>query len=135
MSKKILTNQEIGKLLQNPNVRSCTSKYITYSPKFKIRSVREYESGKSTYQIFIDAGISVEMVDRRRMKESVRRWKKLMDTKGESALKKDGRGRGKRKKKEILTDKEKIKRLELENELLKAEKDFLVKLRARKGWD
>ena len=135
MSKKILTNQEISNLLQNPNVRSCTSKYITYSPKFKIRSVREYESGKSTYQIFIDAGISDEIVDRRKMKDSVRRWKKISDTEGLSSLKKTKKWKCGRKKKEVLTDKEKIKRLELENELLKAEKDFLVKLRAQKGWD
>lgn len=135
MSNIILTNEQIDRLLKNPNVKSCTPKYITYSPAFKIKAVEEYISGKSTYQIFIDAGISVEMVNRRKMKDSVRRWKKISDTEGLSSLKKTRKWRCGRKKKATLTDKEKIKRLELENELLKAEKDFLVKLRAKKGWD
>jgi hypothetical protein len=67
-------------------------------------------------------------------KESLRRWNRVYKLKGldglvESRGKSSGGGRPKTKD---LTDADKIKRLETEVAYLKAENDFLAKLRASK---
>ncbi len=45
MSKKLYTEYEIEILQKNPNVKSISSKSITYSPVFKIKAVKESKSG------------------------------------------------------------------------------------------
>jgi hypothetical protein len=39
MSKKEYTKEEIQELMSNPNVKSCTSKYITFTDEFKVRAI------------------------------------------------------------------------------------------------
>lgn len=39
MSKKEYTQEQIEELILNPNVKSCTSKYITFTDEFKVRAI------------------------------------------------------------------------------------------------
>jgi hypothetical protein len=39
MSKKEYTEQQIQELMTNPNIKSCTSKYITFTDEFKVRAI------------------------------------------------------------------------------------------------
>ena len=63
-------------------------------------------------------------------------WNKIYRTKGIKALSTEtrGKGGGRPKKVKDKSDKDQIKRLELEIEYLKAENDFLVKLRAKRKY-
>ena len=40
MSKIEYTKEQIQELLSNPNVKSCTSKYITFTDEFKVRAIQ-----------------------------------------------------------------------------------------------
>ena len=65
---------------------------------------------------------------------SLRRWNKVYRTKGIEKLSLENRGRcgGRPPKTKDATEKDKIKRLEAEIAYLKAENDFLAKLRAKR---
>jgi hypothetical protein len=56
MSKKIFTEKEIKLLLENPYVKSVSSKGITYTGEFKQLSIAEKEKGKSPREIFEECG-------------------------------------------------------------------------------
>jgi hypothetical protein len=88
MSKNILTNQEQTELRSNEAVKSCTERYIIYTSTFKVKAVEQYHQGISAYQIFTNEGLCPSLVSRSKMKESIRRWKRTMDTQGIDALKK-----------------------------------------------
>lgn len=66
--------------------------------------------------------------------ESLRRWNNVYRTKGIEKLSVENRGRdgGRPPKIKDATEKDKIKRLEAEVAYLKAENDFLAKLRAKR---
>jgi len=135
MSKDILTNEEQEQLRSNVAVESCTDRYIIYTADFKIRAVNEYNKGVSSYDIFTKEGLRPPLVSKTKMKESVRRWKRTMDTQGINSLKKRTHQQTRKSHDMNMSDKEKIKHLELQNELLRAEKDFLVRRRAQLGLD
>lgn len=130
----MLTREQIQALLENKNVARCSEKSITYSPEFKLKTVRQYyEQGSSPTQMFKDAGFDITIIGRNTPEDCLRRWRKKYKTKGIVGLSKDDRGKSKnggRPKTKGLTDKEKIERLEATVAYLKAENDFLAKLRA-----
>jgi len=134
MSKQILSKEQQIELRSNTAIEKCTDRYIIYTAAFKVKSVEQYQQGISPYDIFTKEGLRPSLVSKSKMKESVRRWKRTMDTKGSEALRKRSHRKGVSKK-HPMTDKEKIKHLELQNELLRAEKDFLVRRRAQLGLD
>jgi transposase len=82
----------------------------TYTREFKIEAVRLLEtSGKSQTQIERELGIG---------SSNLSRWKKQFGTHGEDAF--PGRGN-------LTPDKERIRQLERENEILRQERDILKK--------
>jgi hypothetical protein len=136
MSKRIFTAEEINTLLQNKNVSRCTEKMIIYDKGYKVWAVKRYKEGLSGSQIFKEAGFNLDLIGRKTPKYCLRRWLKIYGKEGNKGLLKDkrvGRGRPKNIKTLIkdLTDKEKIKRLELEVAYLKEENRFLAKLRKK----
>ena len=135
MSKRIFTEEQKAILLTNSNVARCSKKAITYSKEFKINAVkRYYEQGVSSSQVFIDAGFDLKLIGRKSPKDRLRRWREIYKRKGEGGLvetRGKGMGGGRPKTKNI-TPEYKIKRLEAEVAYLKAENDFLAKLRAKK---
>jgi len=136
MSKRRFTADQIIELLKNKNVSKCSNKSITYSKKFKLLSIKQYEEdGFSPKMIFKEAGFNLYLIGENIPKGSLRRWRKIYATKGLVGLNTEARGRshnGGRPKIRGLTDTDRIKRLEIENAYLKAENDFLAKLRAAK---
>ena len=131
MSKRIFTEEQRAVLLNNSNVIKCSEKAITYSKEFKIKAVRQYNEGMSSSQIFIEAGIDPKIVGRKSPKDRLRDWRKIYSRKGEDGLLCKKRGGGRPKTKGI-TPEYRIKRLEAEVAYLRAENDFLVKLRAKR---
>jgi transposase len=134
MSKRIFTREQIEQLLSNENVVR-VGKAIVYNKKFKIKAVKLYnEQGLTSKEIFRQAGFDLNVIGKQRPKDCLMGWKKTYKTKGEDGLKLETRGKGGgggRPKTKNLTDAEKIKWLEAENTYLKAENDFLAKLRAK----
>ena len=136
MSKRIFTKEEIKELLKNKNISRCSERSITYRRDFKIRSVKEYnDEGLTSNEIFKKAGLDSRLIGRKNPQDCIRRWIKIDKDKGPKALGLERRGGNTRKKQEKpkdKTDKDKIKRLELEIKYLKAENHFLAKLRAKR---
>lgn len=136
MSKRRFTADQIIELLKNANVARCSEKSISYSKEFKQKAIGQYQKGgHSPRMIFKEAGFDLCLIGEGAPDESLRRWRKTYTEKGLAGLNTEARGRshnGGRPKTKGLTDADRIKRLEIENAYLKAENDFLAKLRAAK---
>lgn len=134
MSTRIFSQEEINELSKNKNVIKCSERFITYSKNFKINAVRLYAEGMTSSEIFRQGDFILEMIGRNNPRRCLWRWNKVYRSKGTSGLLIEARGRGAkgRPKTTNLTDSDKIKRLEIEVAYLKAENDFLAKLRASK---
>lgn len=135
MSKRRFTKEEIELLSKNENVSRCGEKSIAYNKAFKVRAVKQYKEGKSSRSIFIDAGFDLQLIGKDNPKEHLKQWNRIVKVKGLEGLRVETRGRngGRPKKPKDLTDADKIKRLEAEVAYLKAEKDFFMKLRAKRA--
>jgi transposase-like protein len=136
MNKIIFTKEQIEQLLKNENVTKCSETSISYSKPFKIKAVKLYnEQGLSPSEIFKQAGFDLNVIGKKKPKGRMECWNKIYRAKGLDELSVENRGKHIKKKKpkiKILTDADKIKWLEAENAYLKAENDFLAKLRARR---
>lgn len=129
----MFTGEQTEELLKNANIAKCSAKAITYEKDFKIRAVRQYnEEGMTAKEIFRQAGLNLDMIGRKQPKECLRRWNKIFRKKGVEGLSevRGKNGFGGRPKTKNLTNAERIKKLEAEVAYLKAENDFLAKLRA-----
>ncbi|MFV8828812.1 HTH domain-containing protein, partial [Alkalihalobacterium sp. APHAB7] len=62
MSKKIFTECEIKTLSGNPNVKSVSSKGVTYTDGFKRLFIAENEKGKTPRKIFEENGFDIEVI-------------------------------------------------------------------------
>ena len=133
MGKRILTPEQIKDLLKNPNVIKCSQKAISYSNGFKIKAVKEHtEQYASAKEIFLRAGFDLQVIGERIPERCLERWNRIYKAKGLERLAVESRGRLGRPKKN-LTDADRIRRLEAEVVYLKAENDFLTKLRAKRA--
>ncbi len=136
MSKRIYTQDQRRELLKNPHILRCSEKSITYRVEFKIATVQSYEQGMTAPQVFEQAGIPLALVGRDQPKNCLYLWVKRYRYHGANGLS-EVRGMNARKagrpKTKGITDKDKIQRLEAEVAYLKAENDFLAKLRAKRA--
>jgi len=134
MSNRIFTQEQRIALLKNPNIEGCSEKSIIYSKAFKITAVREWQTGLPPQEIFIQAGFDINLIGSETPKDCLKRWRKVFQRKGVAGLQVDGRSQNKssgRKKAHWKNDKDKIKYLEAEVAYLKAENNFLAKLRKK----
>lgn len=133
MSKRRFTKEQIEELLKNDNVTRCSDKSISYSKKFKQLAIKQYNEGWSSNQIFREGGFDLELIGVDIPKGCLGRWRQTYQLKGVTSFDKETRGgRGGRPKTKWKSETERIKYLEIENAYLKAENDFLAKLRASK---
>jgi len=133
MSKRIFSKEQIKMLSQNHNVARCSDKSITYHNDFKIEAVKKYDQGIPATEIFKEAGFDWNILGKDTPRYRIRDWRKVFRMKGIDGLAVETRGKGGgRPKTKWASDKEKIKDLELRISYLKAENDFLAKLRAGK---
>lgn len=135
MSKRNLSEGEITELLKNRNIAKCSEKAITYSKDFKVAAVRQYnEEGLTSTEIFTMAGFDLHIIGKDTPNDRIGDWVQIAKAKGMEGLCVETRGRaGGRPEVKGLTDAEKIKWLEAKVAYLKAENDFLAKLRAKKA--
>jgi transposase-like protein len=134
MIKSKFTEEQIRELRSNKYVVRCSDKNITYSKDFKILAVRQYIDGKSSSQIFREAGFNLYALGIDVPKCSLKRWRKTFKMQGLDGLQTDRRG-GKRINKptmEGLTAEQRIEYLEAKVAYLKEENLFLAQLRAKK---
>lgn len=134
MKRKPYTVQEKEELLKSEAIEKVANSSVTYSKEFKVYAVGEYITGKTPLQIFVDAGIDVNILGRERPYKCLNSWRKIHDKYGVNALLQENRGIGSsgRLSKKNLTTEEKLKKLERENKILKEQVHFLKKLR---GWE
>ena len=133
MKRKPYTVQEKEILLQSEAIVKVANSSATYLKEFKVFAVGEYMTGKTPLQIFIEAGIDVNILGREQPKKCLTRWRKIHDIYGAEGLLRENRGIGSsgHPRKISLTTEEKLAKLEQENEILKQQVEFLKKLR---GW-
>lgn len=135
MSKRRLTEKQIKELSSNVNVVRCSAKSITYAKEFKLLAIKQYNDGWSAVMIFKEAGFNPHLFREDMPRGCLTRWRRKYQIKGDIGLINDERGhshKGGRPKTKGLTDTDKIKRMAIEIAYLKAENDFLAKLRAAK---
>ena len=133
MTKNKFSKEQINELLKNMNVIRCSEKAITYDKNFKVIAVNKYLNGCSAKEIFKEAGFDIDILGRNTPYYRIRDWLRVFKLKGKDELLKEARGKnGGRPKTKGLSDTEKIERLELTIKYLKAENDFLARLRAKR---
>ena len=134
MSKRLFNKEQIEKLSNNINVAKCSERSITYSNEFKKTAIKQYnEQFLTSKEIFISAGFDMEVIGSSTPKECLKSWNKVYKTKGlEGFIESRGKAGGRTKTKD-LSDADRIKRLEIQIAYLKAENDFLAKLRAKRA--
>lgn len=134
MKRKPYTVQEKAELLKSEAIERVANSSATYLKEFKLFAVGEYMAGTPPLQIFIEAGIDVNILGREQPHKCLQRWRKIHDTYGPEALLKENRGvfSSGRPSKKVLTIEEKLAKLEQENEILQQQVQFLKKLR---GWE
>ena len=136
MKRKKFTDQEKKILLKNENILDVSDTNIKYCPKFKLKTIKEYNNGKFPKQIFMDAGINIEIIGSENPGRSIDRWKRTYKNQGEKGILEEQRGKsinGGRPRIKELTSEEKIKKIESRNAYLEAENDFLKKLKGLEG--
>jgi hypothetical protein len=137
MSKYRFTPEQMKCLLENKNVANCSDKTIAYAKEFKLQTIERYHrEGIPVRQIFKEAGFDLNVIGREKPDKCLNRWNKTFKVKGAIGLLNERRGKGSgggRPKTKGLTDAEKIERLEATVAYLKAENDFLAKLRSGKA--
>jgi transposase-like protein len=138
MGRRIFTEEQIAELLKNKNIRTCSPKAVSYAREFKVWAVKQYnEQGLTATAIFEVAGFDLQLLGKNAPQYSLSEWRKVYATKGVKGLELENRGKAKgsrkgRPKTKGLTDQDKILRLEAHVAYLKAENDFLAKLRAQR---
>ena len=134
MKRKPYSVQEKEILLKSNAIEKIANTSVTYSKEFKVFAVEEYFTGKSPIQIFIEAGIDVDILGRKQPQKSLMRWRKILSLYGINYLLEENRGIGSsgRPRTKCLSTEEKIAKLERENVILKEQVHFLKKLR---GWE
>jgi transposase len=92
-------------------------------------AVKEYVKGIRPNDIFIMAGFDMEVLGNETARQCLIRWMNRIKKEGLDSLKTEQRG-VKKSKVEIMIESEELKRLRLELEYVKEERDFFAKLRA-----
>jgi transposase-like protein len=125
------SKQEISELKRNPCVFNCNERLISYTYEFKIRSLDLYNQGIKPKEIWRRSGFNTNKWRSNYFNETISDWKKIVKKNGiNGLLKTDGIQYDKGPNN---TDKDKLKRLELQVKYLEKENDFLAKIRAKRA--
>lgn len=131
MHRTIISNEEVAQLRQNPNVFSCTEKSVNYTYDFKKHALKLHVEGVHAREIWKRAGFDVGKWRRGYCRDTLKDWKQIVKKRGVEGLLKVGGiqyDRGPNN-----TEKDKLKRLELQVKYLEAENAFLAQLRAKRA--
>ena len=134
MHKRIFSTEEQNIVNSNKNVLRCSNKSITYTTDFKIKAVKQYESGLTAAEIFRNAKFDLNLIGKDIPNDCLRRWLRVVGRKGFLGLSEArGRKKGGKPKKDKMSEAERLKYLEAEVKYLKAENAFLAQLRAKRA--
>jgi transposase len=125
------SSEQIATLQRNPCVFSCTRNSVNYTYEFKQRALALRKEGISAREIWKRSGFNIYWWKKEYFKGTLRDWKKIVKKNGVEGLLKPGGIQFDRGPNE--TNKDKLKRLELQVKYLEAENDFLAKLRAKRA--
>ncbi len=116
------TQEEKEILAMNPNIQAVLSNQVLYTKEFKENAIIEYESGKSSNQIFHEAGIDTSILSKQYdyASKTISKWR--------NANRENINIHNPKKK--IKTKKSAYQKLLERNEYLEAENEFLKKLSA-----
>lgn len=129
--RTIFSSDEIADMKKNPCVFNCTANSVYYTHEFKRRALQLQIEGVSTKEIWRRSGFDVSKWKDEYFRGTLRDWKKVVKKGGIEGLAKHGgtpHDRG-----PDHTDRDTLKRLELQVKYLKAENDFLATLRAKRA--
>ena len=134
MSTYTFSDEEFDKLSKNPYVLRCSHRVIIYTHEFKKHALELRSQGVSSRDIWRRSGFDIDMWKEDYARTCLKNWRRIVKEKGYEGLSKlrSSRSSGRPKTKGI-TEQDKIKRLELQVRYLKAENDFLAKLRAKRA--
>ena len=128
------SNEELVKLRRHQCVFSCTSKSVNYTYEFKKRALEEHEKGVSAKDIWRQAGFDTSKWKDHYFRLTIRDWKRIVHRGSLFSLNNEGGVQHDDGVTAVLkSEKDKIKRLELQVRYLRAENDFLIKLRAKRA--
>lgn len=125
------TTEETLKLKENPCVFDCTSNMVNYTFEFKKRALELHSEGVFAKEIWRRSGFDVSKWRKDYCRSTLSDWKKIVKTHGIDGLNRNGGIRFDRGP--TKTEADTIKRLTLQVQYLKAENDFLAKLRAKRA--
>lgn len=109
--QKCLTQEQIQDLLSSKYIEQVFKNRIIYTNEFKNLALTQYRNGLSPVEIFINAGLNLELIGRKNAVNLILKWNK-------EGIKTD----------EQLTIEKQLEYLKAENAYLKAENEFLKKL-------
>lgn len=125
------SSEEIAELKRNPCVFDCAAKAVYYTVEFKKRALELQAQGVQTKEIWRRSGFDVAKWKKHYFRLTLRDWKRVVERNGIEGLANHGgtpHDRG-----PDHTNRDTLKRLELQVKYLKAENDFLAKLRAKRA--
>ena len=125
------SSEQVGQLRSNPCVFSCSPHSVNYTVEFKRYALELHSQGVSAKEIWLRSGFDVSFWRKQYFRDTLKDWKRIVATRGADALLKPGGIQFDPGPNQ--TDKDRLKRLELEVGYLKAENDFLAKLRAKRA--
>lgn len=129
--RTIFSSDEVAALKRNPCVFHCTERSVNYTYEFKKRALELYAEGVSAKEIWRRAGFDVTKWKKHYFRLTIRDWRRVVKRGGLEGLTRSGGiqfDRGPR-----IDARDMLKRLELQVRYLKAENDFLAKLRAKRA--
>ncbi|MGG0516827.1 IS3 family transposase [Bacillus pseudomycoides] len=131
MSKIIFNEMQMKQLEKNENVVKVSERSITYCSDFKIKAVKENQSGKGPNQIFLENGFDLEIIGERKPNQCLKRWRKTYEQFAEEGFYTERRGKGSagRPSTKMLSSDDKLKKAEARIAFLEAELGILKKVR------
>ncbi|PIT92199.1 MAG: hypothetical protein COU08_03905 [Candidatus Harrisonbacteria bacterium CG10_big_fil_rev_8_21_14_0_10_42_17] len=123
--------EEIAELKKNPCVFDCTAKSVYYTLEFKQRALELYAQGVEIKEIWRRSGFDISKWKNEYFRGTLRDWRQAVEKHGGNGL--THRGGTPHDRGPAHTEKDRIKRLELQVKYLEAENDFLAQLRAKRA--
>lgn len=89
-----LSDAQKRAILENPNVEEITEKQIHFKSEFKIKAVESYLNGINPDDIFIRAGIPIDLFEKRYCYYTLKKWKEKYLNEGKESLSENKTGLG-----------------------------------------
>lgn len=129
MEKNILSKEFVKELKEHKYVENATEWTVNFTEEFKQLAYDEYHRGKSTKEIFEEAGFDIEKLGRKRLENFRRSVMNGADREGGFADKRKDKGKQAPQSTEAQMAK-RIRQLEHQVAYLEQENDFLKKIRS-----